>query len=226
LDDHDRLDQLNEGFELLSTTMIENPLSTTTHLAFHLGEGFFGGADFASEGALSYFMSVESAVEAAVKERMRDGGDSNHDHVKERDSIMGLTIGGDNPTLAVWSDVIQAAVDETGATFRNMPPWKEGTSLYAWVEARGLGGLLVSQRRALGQLLGRQGAADEAEASKKRTESISYLIARSIWQRGLPGPEDFIHAPFHNTFLEFLPDVVENLQRIGFETAQHVNGLL
>jgi hypothetical protein len=134
-------------------------LQLSTHLALSLGENFFGAAEDISLRALDYFNSIESEVYSGVFERMREGG-SKHDGPTERESLMTSTIGraGGDVSLVAWSDAIQAAVDETGAHFLGFPPWREDSSLFAWVEAHGFGGLLTSQRRALGQLLGREGA--------------------------------------------------------------------
>lgn len=205
--------------------MPELELTTSLHLC--LGAAFADTPDFIALEALRYFQGIEDAVYGGVFERMRDGGGAQSDR-SERGSLRTLTIGGDSPSLRAWSDLVQAWVDEFGLDAgKAFPPWKEGSSLYGWVLSHdmGVGGLLESQPRALGQLLGAAGGKSEAERATKRTESVAFLIARAIWERGLPAPDDYLHSPFHNTFLEFAPAVEEHLFALGFEAAQRFNGV-
>lgn len=104
--------------------------------------------------------------------------------------------GGLSFVLRVSNPTIQAAVDETGAK-PHFPPYKKGSKLFKWVQRKGLGSpLLIGQRRALGQLLGAKAAKAEGEASDKRQERVSFLIARAQSRRGLPRPGDWLVAPF------------------------------
>lgn len=209
---------------------MSDEINLTASLHFQLGSAFADTPDFLAQEVLSYFESLRDPLHDGVYSRMRDGGGP-ETATKERGSIQVLTIGGDAPSIRAWSDLVQAWVDEFGLEARKaFPPWKEGSRLFGWVVSHnnmgvGIGGLLESQRRALGQLLGAAGGASEAERATKRTESVAFLIARAIWERGLPAPGDYVHAPFHSTFLEFAPAVEDRLFALGFEAAQRFNGV-
>lgn len=202
-------------------------------VTFTLSEEFYGVEGILAETALAFFESIKEEVRQAVHDRMRDGGA--HEGEKERDNLRALTIGGDFPSLRVYGDLVQTFVDEFGLQPRRaFPPWKKGTDLYDWTLRHGLGQdtergearfLSSREARAIGQMLGRGAAAEHNRAVERHIESVAFLIARAIYNRGLPRPGDFLHEPFAATFEEFLPRVQAGLEEACFRAADIVNGV-
>lgn len=214
--------------EQLSFFTVTVPRVTVT-----LSAQFYGVEDTLSAAALDFFETIKEEVRAAVFDRMRDGGE--HEGEKERENLKALTVGGDNPALFVYGDLVQTFVDEFGLQpQRAFPPWKAGTPLYEWTLRHGIGQdssqgearfLTPSEARAAGQYLGKGTAKAHREMVEAHIESVAFLIARAIWTRGLPRAEDYLHEPFAATFAEYLPRVLDGLARVGFEVAQTINGV-
>lgn len=196
-----------------------------TRATFSLSEHFNEPEQVAAERALAFFESIKDDVRRGVYNRMRDGGRPEGPDT-ERGNLQVLTIGGGEPSLIAFGTLVQTFVDEFGLLpGRAFPPWKQGTDLFDWTERHGLGVMLESQARGIGQRQGRGSRARERADEVKRIESIAFLIARAIYARGLPGSEDRLHEPFAATFAEFLPRVTEGLEAAGYETARILNGV-
>jgi hypothetical protein len=199
----------------------------------NLSAEFYGAEDLLAEGALRFFEQIREEVREAVFERMRDGGE--HSGEKERDNLKALTIGGDAPALRVYGDLVQTLVDEFGLQpERAFPPWRAGSPLFEWTLRHGLGQdtskgearfLTPREARAAGQLLGGGTAKSHREAVERQIESVAFLIARAIYRRGLPRPDDFLHEPFEETFNEFLPRVLDGLAAVESQVADAINGV-
>jgi hypothetical protein len=202
-------------------------------VTINLSEAFNSPADVLAERALAFFLEIREEVYQAVFDRMRDGGE--HKGEKERENLKATTTGGDFPALRVYGDLVQSFVDEFGLQpQRAFPPWREGSPLYDWTLRHGFGQdtergerrfLSAREARAVGQLLGRGASAEHNESVKRQIESVAFLIARAIWQRGLPRPGDYLHEPFAQTFEEYLPKVYDGLATVMFETAKEINGV-
>jgi hypothetical protein len=202
-------------------------------VTFTFSEEFAGVEDIVAEAALRFLESMRPQVTEAVRERMRDGGE--HEGLKERDNLTSVTLGGDAPSLRVFGTLVQTAVDEFGLQpQRAFPPWKKGSDLYDWTLRHGIGQdteagearkLSTREARAVGQLLGRGAVAAHNRGVERHVESVAFLIARAIYNRGLPRPGDFLHEPFAATFQEFLPAMRDGLTEAVFEAAGIVNGV-
>jgi hypothetical protein len=198
-----------------------------------LSEEFFGVEGILAETALQFFQSIEADVREAVRGRMRDGGA--HEGEKERDNLASTTIGGDSPSLRVYGTLVQTFVDEFGLQpQRAFPPWRKGSPLYEWALRHGIGQdtergearfLTPSEARAAGQFLGAGTAKAHREGVERQVETAAFLIARAIYTRGLPRPNDPIREPFAQTFEEFLPEVRRGLEEACFRAADIVNGV-
>lgn len=110
-------------------------------------------------------------------------------------------------TLSVFSTLIQALVDETGAK-PHFPPWKKGTKLYGWTLRKGFGqDISKGQRqfirgrvgRGVGQRLGRGALAEHNKLVEKQIERAAFGIALKQSKRGLPRPGDPLRKPFEVT---------------------------
>lgn len=214
--------------EQLSFFTLAVPRVTVT-----LSEEFFGVEGILAERALAFFEEIKEEVRQAVHDRMRDGGE--HEGEKERDNLSALTIGGDEPSLRVYGDLVQTFIDEFGLQpQRAFPPWRAGSPLYDWTLRHGLGQdtskgearfLSPSEARAAGQYLGKGAAKSHREQVERQIESVAFLIARAIWTRGLPRSGDPLHEPFAKTFEEYLPRVRAGLEAACFEAAGIANGV-
>lgn len=127
-------------------------------------------------------------------------------------------------TINVFNTVVQALVDETGAKWSDrMPPYKEGSKLFAWVVRKGIARTFSGRERKFiagfhrtdalragaskeqAKQAGRAGLKDALDEQNRLVEQTTFLIARSIQRRGLPRPGDALRKPFETTRKEERP---------------------
>lgn len=178
--------------------------------------------------------SLGNVGKERVKGVMRRG--VSPENVSERGSVKikvssGGTITGGNLSfsLSIFSTLIQALVDETGAK-AHFPPYKKGTKLFKWVQAKGLGqDISKGERqylrgrvgRSVGQRLGKGALAEHNLLVDKQVEKVAFLIARRQAGKspkgvmgGLPRPGDPLRKPF-----EVSAKQLEGLFRLSIDTA-------
>lgn len=108
--------------------------------------------------------------------------------------------------LSVYNDIVQGLVDETGAV-KHFPPWRRGSSLFRWVERKGMGPAAIPKggARAFNQANGRGAAKKYRDSRIDEIERISLRIARRQAglipgkRGGLPRPGDRLREPFKTT---------------------------
>jgi hypothetical protein len=159
-----------------------------------------------------------------VRALMRESSGAEKKSVKTQILGRGFASGG-GLALSVYSTLIQSFVDETGAKWKGkMPPSKAGTPLYKWALREGIiGELLVSQARAIGQLLGKGAGGEAREDQKKRNERVTYAIALSIKRRGLPRPGDKLRAPFKTVHKREEANIVAGIRAALFSATDQAN---
>lgn len=123
-----------------------------------------------------------------------------------------------NFVVSVSNTVVQALVDETGATWRSkIPPWRAGSKLFRWAQRKGLvRSLGGGQAKAIASFVRKQARADGANKQEARQagrdavkDTESRINAGAEWQvhklavriaeRGLPRPGDPLRKPFETT---------------------------
>lgn len=177
--------------------------------------GIDGAEDFLSFYLRRHMDKLGPEIRDDIREEQRL--DTGEERRKTRYRIYGRKT---TLSLSIFNDTIQAAVDETGAR-PHFPPYRIGSKLFRWVQRHGMGATLLgaqsrgisaqaraATRRELAgrfnpQLVrlfsveaGRKAVKDTQDNLDKRTERISFLIARAQSKRGLPRPGDLLNAPF------------------------------
>lgn len=143
------------------------------------------GLPILEKEVIEYFESIRGQVTEEVRFHMRDGVSAAIGLVSEKESVFTEVIPGRRPRLQSSSKLVQAAVDERGASFGALPPYGPGTPLREWV----IGTLHPEP----GQLF-----------------VTSRGVARAILERGLPS--DGLREPFATAFRQLRPMVVEGLR--------------
>lgn len=188
----------------------------------HLTDNFHNGGQQTVEQVRTYFESIKNEVAEGVRSRMREFTG------EEKGSVETLVSGTEEISLRVWSDLPQAYVDEfgqepgsPGGARQHWPPFGPASTLFAWVVA-----IINPQPRP--RISKRKGKGKPKFTSGGSLfsvqKSVTWLVARAINDRGLPGPGDSLHAPFATTRAAMLPQIQQGLSAIGASVAEYVNG--
>lgn len=149
---------------------------------------------------------------------------------------------GSNLRVSIFNTVVQALVDETGATWKgSQPPSHKGSKLYAWVLRKGIASRLGGgQRRAIAARVradtrraggtqeealfaGRAAAAETSASQDKQVLRVTFLIARAIGRRGLPRPGDPLRKPFEVTRKQERPKIEGIIQAAFAKSVRRMN---
>jgi hypothetical protein len=171
---------------------------------------FYNVTSFISEYAIRYFEESRERYEEGVRSRMREASGD------EKRGVESVTIAGPSPRVLVYNTTVQGWIDEYGLEpGKVFPPFGEDSQLFDWVVS-----VLNPQAAATNHP-----RVDEGRRLLNAQLGATFAVALSINERGFPGPNDYIHAPFHNTFLEEQPEFITAMEAISQEAAQYVNGL-
>jgi hypothetical protein len=185
-----------------------------------------GSAEVMLRLASDYFDDRRDFLLESVRSKMRAGVSAQHGRPSERSEVTAVVLAGNGMArLIVRGTLPQTNVDERGRNPGGFPAWKINSPLYEWAEGIGIlpAEMLTSQRRALAQILGKEGLRSELDKQQRENESTVFLIARAINERGLPRPGDELRRPFATTMAETQEEILRGLRDLKYEAAREIN---
>jgi hypothetical protein len=179
-------------------------------LIFRRNDAFENAPEVVMQQAALFFESIKDEIANSARDKMREW------HGDEKRDVQASVYPGiyNQVSLIVGGDLVQTYVDEFGLPAHKVfPPWKPGSLLFQWVvEKIAPQPLPVTRARV-----------DEEQRALNAQVNVSFAVALSIFQRGLPAPADYLHQPFAATFEQFLPRVMEGLVQAGVRAASIIN---
>lgn len=212
-------------------------MSGITHKVKVDTTGLKRGKQYIQEELAKAGVTIGSHLTGRVRAKMRVDTGAERRGTKWVSRAVGSSL-----RVVVSNNLVQAAVDETGAKWSgSMPPYQPGSRLYRWVIRKGIASRLGGgQRRAISARIrsesrragasreeaiaaGRQ-AVQETEAGREANiRSVTFLIARSIARRGLPRSGDALRRPFEVTRNEERPFIIRTVNAAFAKSVRRIN---